>query len=106
MALACAGPEAAVVEMSWYGDADISAPLGQAFHSRRLRLVSSQVGAIAPTRRPRWSHARRMAKALELLADDRLDMLITREVAFDDLPQALPQILKPGAEGLATAIFY
>ena len=92
--------------MSWYGDAEIAAPLGQAFHSRRLRLVSSQVGEIMPARRPRWNHARRMAKALELLADDRLDALITREVAFGDLPAALAQILKPGAEGLATAILY
>ena len=105
-ALACAGPEATIVEMSWYGDAKIAAPLGQAFHSRRLRLVSSQVGEIMPARRPRWNHARRMAKALELLADDRLDALITQEVAFGDLPAALPQILKPGAEGLATAIRY
>jgi threonine dehydrogenase-like Zn-dependent dehydrogenase len=105
-ALACAGSEATIVEMSWYGDAKIAMPLGQAFHSRRLRLVSSQVGAIMPSRRPRWTHARRMAKALELLADDRFDALITREVAFGDLPEALPQILKPRAEGLATAVFY
>jgi threonine dehydrogenase-like Zn-dependent dehydrogenase len=105
-ALACAGPEATIVEMSWYGDAEVPVPLGQAFHSRRLRLVSSQVGEIKAARRPRWNHARRMAKALELLADPRLDALITREVAFGDLPAALAQILKPEAEGLATAIRY
>ena len=105
-ALDCAGPEASIVEMSWYGDDQIPAPLGQAFHSRRLRLISSQVGGIMAARRPRWDHARRMAKALELLADDRFDVLITRDVAFGDLPETLPQILRPGAEGLATAIHY
>lgn len=105
-ALACAGPEATIVEMSWYGDAEIAAPLGQGFHSRRLRLVSSQVGEINAMRRLRWNPARRMAKVVELLADDRLDALITQEVAFGELPAALAQILKPGAEGLATAIRY
>jgi hypothetical protein len=57
-------------------------------------------------RRPRWDYARRMAKALELLADDRFDALLTRDIAFGDLPAALPQILQAGAEGLATAIRY
>ncbi len=63
-ALALAGEEATVLEMSWYGDATVTAPLGGAFHSRRLRLVSSQVGRIAPSHRPRWTHGRRLAAAL------------------------------------------
>ncbi|WP_460450194.1 zinc-dependent alcohol dehydrogenase [Alsobacter sp. SYSU BS001988] len=105
-ALACAGTEASVVEMSWYGEGDVPAPLGGAFHSRRLKLVSSQVGAVSPSRRPRWTHARRLAAALGLLRDERLDALITEEVAFADLPAALARILAPGAPGLATAIRY
>ena len=105
-ALACAGPEARVVEMSWYGDQMVPAPLGLDFHSRRLTLVSSQVGQISPSRRPRWDYERRMSKALALLADERLDALITEEVAFADLPGALPRLLAPGAPGLTTAIRY
>lgn len=105
-ALACAGEEASVVEMSWYGDAQVTAPLGLAFHSRRLRLVSSQVGQVSPSRRPRWTYRRRMEKALALLADERLDTLITEEVRFDDLPSALPRILASGAPGLATVVRY
>ena len=105
-ALACAGDEASIVEMSWYGDEPVAASLGLAFHSRRLRLVSSQVGRISPGRRPRWTHARRLAKALDLLADERLDALITEEVAFGDLPEALPRLLAPGASGLCTAVRY
>jgi hypothetical protein len=31
-------------------------PLGGAFHSRRLRLISSQVGKIAPSHRSSWTH--------------------------------------------------
>ena len=105
-ALACAGDEATVCELSWYGDAIVTAPLGQAFHSRRLKLVSSQVGQVAPSHRPRWSHRRRLEKALDLLADERLDALITEEVAFPDLPANLPRLLAPGAPGLAAAIRY
>ena len=44
--------------------------------------------------------------ALALLADDRLDALITDEVAFEDLPRELPRLLAPGAPGLATVVRY
>ena len=92
-ALALAGEEATVLEMSWYGDAPVTAPLGGAFHSRRLRLISSQVGQIAPSHRPRWSHGRRLAAALALLTDARLDALLAPPVLFQDLAQRLPDIL-------------
>jgi len=105
-AIGCGGDEARVVELSWYGDGAVPAPLGGAFHSRRLKLISSQVGQVAPSRRPRWSHARRLAAALDLLADDCLDALITEEVAFADLPAAMPRLLAPGAPGLATVVRY
>jgi len=106
VALGAAALEARVVELSWYGDGDVPAPLGGAFHSRRLTLVSSQVGQVAPSRRPRWTYGRRLAKALELLGDARLEALITEDVAFADLPQALPRLLAPGASGLATVVGY
>jgi NADPH:quinone reductase-like Zn-dependent oxidoreductase len=92
-ALALAGEEATVLEMSWYGDAPVTAPLGGAFHSRRLRLISSQVGQIAPSHRSRWSHGRRLAAALALLTDARLDALLAPPVLFGDLAQRLPEIL-------------
>jgi len=106
LALASAGTEARVVEASWYGDKEVSVALGEAFHSRRLSLVSSQVGAVPPARRPRWSTARRMAKALEILRDDRFDALITGEVAFADAPAALPKVFADGSPGLMTVLRY
>jgi threonine dehydrogenase-like Zn-dependent dehydrogenase len=106
LALGCAGPEAKIVDMSWYGDAAVAAPLGGAFHARRLRLISSQVGQVSPSRRPRWNFARRLDKALELLADARFDAFVTEEVAFEDAPRELPRILAPGAKGLATVLRY
>ena len=105
-AIALAGEEATVLEMSWYGDMSVAASLGGAFHSRRLRLISSQVGQIAPSHRPRWTHARRLAAAVALLGDARLDALLAPAVAFDDLPKKLASILDPKSGTLCQLIAY
>jgi NADPH:quinone reductase-like Zn-dependent oxidoreductase len=91
-ALRLAAFEATVVELSWYGTRAVAAPLGGAFHSQRLTLKSSQVGAIATAQRSRWSHRRRMALALSLLVDPVLDALITDTAPFDDLPAVLARL--------------
>jgi hypothetical protein len=91
-ALRLAGEEATIVELSWYGAGDVAIPLGEAFHSRRLKLVSSQVGKVAPSHRPRWDPGRRLAAALALLADPALDALLAPPVDFEDLPESLPEI--------------
>jgi hypothetical protein len=105
-ALKLAGDEASVVEASWYGAGDVTAPLGGAFHSRRLRLISSQVGKVAPSHRARWAHGRRLAAALELLADARLDALLSPPVAFRDLPAKLPDILAADSGVICPLIQY
>jgi threonine dehydrogenase-like Zn-dependent dehydrogenase len=105
-ALRLAGEEATIIEMSWYGSGGVAAPLGQAFHSRRLRLVSSQVGKVAPSHRARWTHARRLAAALALLGDPALDALLARPVAFADLPAQLPGILDASADARCPLIRY
>ncbi len=105
-ALGLAGTEATVLELSWFGTGDVAVPLGGAFHSRRLKLVSSQVGRIAPSHRPRWTLRRRLAAALALLADPRLDALLAPAVAFRDLPQRLDDILAPDSAILCQVIDY
>ena len=105
-ALALAGEEATVLELSWYGDAPVTMSLGGAFHSRRLRLLSSQVGGIAPSHRSRWTHGRRLAAALNLLADDRLEVLLAPAVSFQDLAGRLPDILQPTNGILCQPITY
>lgn len=88
-ALALAGQEATVVELSWYGDRPVALPLGGAFHARRLTLRSSQVGSLPPSQRPRWTHRRRLELALALLAEPALDVLISGESAFAALPTTM-----------------
>jgi threonine dehydrogenase-like Zn-dependent dehydrogenase len=105
-ALAAAGDEATIVELSWYGDRTIPAGLGGAFHSRRLRLLASQVGSVAPSMRPRWPHRRRLAQAIALLMDPRLDVLLEPDVSFEDLPAALPALLGPGGSAMCQVVAY
>jgi threonine dehydrogenase-like Zn-dependent dehydrogenase len=105
-ALGAAGFEATVVEVSWFGDKPVAAPLGGAFHSRRLRLVSSQVGHVSGSRRARWDYARRMAKAVAMLDDDRADALIGEEIAFAEAAHRLPALLADDAAGFAPVIRY
>jgi len=91
-ALELAAFEATVLELSWYGNRAVSVPLGAAFHSQRLTLKSSQVSAIAPSHRGRWTPRRRMALVLGLLADARLNALISGESPFSELPDVLTML--------------
>jgi 2-desacetyl-2-hydroxyethyl bacteriochlorophyllide A dehydrogenase len=106
IALRLAGYEATVLELSWYGDQAVPAPLGEAFHSRRLVLRSSQVGAIAPARRARRDHRQRLQLALDLLADPRFDALLAPPVPFADLPQAMQTLMAGPNEVMCQPVAY
>ena len=105
-ALSVAGMEATIVDVSWYGSATVSLPLGEAFHSRRLTVKSSQVSHVPPDRAPRWSHQRRAKLAVQLLADDALDLLITGESPFDELPEVMARLSRAPAGVLCHRIRY
>jgi threonine dehydrogenase-like Zn-dependent dehydrogenase len=106
MALDLAGADGTIVEMSWFGDRRVCLPLGEAFHSRRLTIRSSQVGSIPPHRRAEWTTRRRMALALDLLRDSALDVLITGESAFDDLPEVMARLATEPGDTLCHRIRY
>jgi hypothetical protein len=105
-ALDIAGDESTILEMSWYGAGSVPVPLGGAFHSRRLKIVSSQVGKVAPSRRATTSHRQRLQQAIELLADARLDALLMPAVPFHQLPDRLSDILGPKSGVLCQLIAY
>jgi hypothetical protein len=97
-------PEATVVELSWYGDREVSVPLGEFFHHRRLTVKSSQVGGIAPSRRR--TYADRLALALDLLRNPVFDALITGRSPFADLPGVLPRLADGSLPALCHVIDY
>ncbi|WP_427918610.1 zinc-dependent alcohol dehydrogenase [Streptomyces sp. cg40] len=98
-------PEGTVLELSWYGDRKVSLPLGEAFHSRRLVIRSSQVGTVSPNRADR-SYADRLALALDLLADPALDALVTGESDFEELPDLLPRLASGEIPALCHRVRY
>jgi len=103
LALSRAAFEARIVEASWYGDRAPAIPLGEAFHARRLKIISTQVGAVATAMRGRRSHAERLTASLDLLADPAFDALLDATTKFEDMPQAMPRLL---SGGLAHVITY
>lgn len=106
-ALGLAGFEATVLEMSWYGERPTQVPLGGAFHSQRLNLRASQVGSVAPSHRPRWTHARRLALAVSLLADPCFDALLApRDACFVELPDVMARLADPADRTLCQRIVY
>ncbi|MFJ5838037.1 dehydrogenase [Streptomyces shenzhenensis] len=105
-ALGLLAAEGTVLELSWYGDRRVSLPLGEAFHSRRLTVRSSQVGAVSPARRASRGYADRLALALDLLADPALDALITGESAFEELPEVMPGLATGEIPALCHRIRY
>ncbi|SEG67128.1 Threonine dehydrogenase [Thermomonospora echinospora] len=98
--------EGTVLELSWYGDRRVGVPLGEAFHSRRLVVRGSQVGAVSQARRARRTFADRLSLALRLLADPAFDALITGEHAFAELPRVLPRLAAGELSSLCLRIAY
>ena len=105
-AIDCAGLEATIVEMSWYGDKPVQVDLGGAFHSRRLKLVSSQVGQVSPAAARAGTIAAASRRPCACWPQPALDALVAEEIAFEDAPRELPRIFAPGARGLAPVIRY
>lgn len=98
--------EGLILEMSWFGDRPVTLPLGEAFHSRRLTLRSSQVGAVSPSHRRRYSHRQRLELALRLLCDAAFDHLISGESPFERLPQIMADITAGRLPALCHRIRY
>jgi threonine dehydrogenase-like Zn-dependent dehydrogenase len=99
-------PEGTVVDLSWYGDAEVRLSLGGAFHSGRLAIRASQVGTLAPQRGGARTAADRLALALELLRDPAFDALVTGESRFGELPDVMARLAAGSLPALCHTITY
>jgi threonine dehydrogenase-like Zn-dependent dehydrogenase len=99
-------PEGTVIDLSWYGDAEIRLSLGGAFHSGRLGIRASQVGVVAAARRGRRTAAERLALALDLLRDPAFDALITGVSRFDELPDVMARLAGGSLPALCHTLSY
>jgi hypothetical protein len=66
--------------------------LGADFHSRRLTIRSSQVGAVTAARRGNRTTRDRLELALRLLRDAAFDALLTAESPWRDLPDVMARL--------------
>jgi len=99
-------PEGTVIELSWYGDSEVRLSLGGAFHSGRLGIRASQVGAVSPARRERRTTADRLALALQLLRDPAFDALLTGASRFGELPEVMARLASGSLPALCHTITY
>lgn len=98
--------EGTVLELSWFGDAEVRLSLGGAFHSRRLGIRASQVGTVSASRRGRRTTAERLALAVDLLHDPAFDALLTGSSHFDELPDVLPRLADGSLPVLCHTVSY
>jgi len=98
--------EGSVLDLSWYGDTEVSLSLGGAFHSGRLAIRASQVGMVAPARRGRRTMGDRLTLALDLLKDPAFDALITGTSPFDELPDTMARLADGRLPALCHAVTY
>jgi threonine dehydrogenase-like Zn-dependent dehydrogenase len=98
--------EGTVIDLSWYGDAEVRVSLGGAFHARRLTVRSSQVGTLSPARASHRTTADRMTLALELLRDPAFDALLTGESRFHELPDVIARLAAGSLPALCHSIVY
>jgi threonine dehydrogenase-like Zn-dependent dehydrogenase len=106
LSLELLAPEGVVLDLSWYGDRPVQLSLGGSFHSRRLAVRASQVGAVAPARRATRTHTDRLALALTLLEDPAFDALLTGESGFDELPDVMARLADGRLPALCHTIRY
>lgn len=86
-AIRASGQDASVVVVSYYGRRKVELILSPEFHFRRLKLISSQAGAINPALVPRWPMTRRVRVAMDRLASLDLE-LDPQRFAFLDAQSA------------------
>jgi threonine dehydrogenase-like Zn-dependent dehydrogenase len=98
--------EGTVLELSWYGDRDVTVSLGGAFHADRLSVRASQVGLVAPARRGSRTPRDRLLLALDLLRDPAFDALLTGSSPFDELPSVLAGLTDGRLPGLCHTLGY
>ena len=97
LSLQLAGDDSDVIELSWFADKEVTLPLGEDFHARRLTIRSSQVGAVALPRRHRRTNAQRLQLAAATLKDPLFDAFLSSECQFQNLPTTLVKLFeKPG----------
>jgi 2-desacetyl-2-hydroxyethyl bacteriochlorophyllide A dehydrogenase len=87
-ALAVTGFAGRIVIGSWYGSRRSSLDLGGEFHRSRIHLISSQVSTLAPEFQGRWTKARRLGVAWEMIRQLKPSRFITHRFPIHEAAKA------------------
>lgn len=99
--------EGKIIELSWYGDKEVSIPLGGAFHYNRLQIISSQVSKIPLSKSKEHSYLSRKELACNWLQHDSYDSLISDLIPFEKAPEFYNKLRKnEQGDGLIWIISY
>jgi 2-desacetyl-2-hydroxyethyl bacteriochlorophyllide A dehydrogenase len=105
-AIRTVGVNGTVIAMSWYGGSFENLDLSGEFHHNRVRIISSQVGAVSPDLTPLWGTERRMAEAIELLPRLDLDDLISHRIGVEDAARAYDLIDRTTEDVMQVVLTY
>ena len=100
------GLEGKVIELSWYGNKDISIRLGESFHQERKQIISSQVGKLPADYQSRWDYKRRKEVVFKLLQNPIFDEHLTHTIPFDESPTFFDALRRNEIKGLSHTIAY
>lgn len=104
--LEAVGHEGKVIELSWYGQQQVSLLLGGSFHTGRKQILSSQVSHIPGHKTPAWNYARRKHLVFHLLKQAVWDLHLTHEIPFETAPAFFHQLRQQPPQGLGWVIRY
>jgi threonine dehydrogenase-like Zn-dependent dehydrogenase len=93
-----------LVAASCFGSRRINLDLGEHFHRSRLRLKSSQVSTVSPELTPRWTKARRMRLALEMIRLTRPHRYITHRFPLERAQEAYELIDRNPGESVQVVL--
>ena len=105
-AIAATGFSGRVVIGSWYGQKQANLDLGGRFHRSRIRLLSSQVSTLAPEWTGRWTKARRLQVAWQMLEQIKPARFITHRFSLAQAPEAYDLLDQHPEEALQVLFTY
>lgn len=98
-ALGLLAHEGTALVASWYGTKEVTLPLGQEFHRRRLTIRSTQVSTVPARLTDRWDAGRRRRTVVDLLDELPLVSLATNSYGFEQAADAYAAV-EEAREGL------
>lgn len=104
LAVTLTGDYGRIVIGSWYGTKPVQVDLGGRFHRAHIRLIGTQVSALAAEWLGRWTKARRLVVAWDMLRRYHPDRLITHTFPIERAPEAY-RLLDENPAGAIQIVF-